>query len=50
MDDPVMGGKSHSTFSIERGVGALFEGQCEIVPKLGTPGFITASTGKSGRL
>lgn len=49
MDDPVMGGKSHSTFSIERGVGALFEGQCEIVPKLGTPGFITASTGKSGR-
>jgi len=42
-NDPVMGGKSTSTFSIQDGVGTL-NGTCAIVPKLSAPGFITART------
>lgn len=34
---------------IERGMAARFEGYCDIVPSLKAPGFITMSTGKSGR-
>lgn len=45
MDDPVMGGKSHSSVEIERGVAAKFKGYCAVVPKLKAPGFVTMSTG-----
>lgn len=42
-NDPVMGGKSTSTFTIADGVGTL-DGTCAIVPSLNAPGFITART------
>lgn len=43
MNDPVMGGKSTGTFSVdhENKVG-IFNGTCAIVPSLKAPGFITA--------
>ena len=44
LNDPVMGGKSHSTVSVSDGV-LKFVGTCAIVPSLGAPGFITAQTG-----
>jgi len=44
MNDPVMGGKSHSSLLIDNGV-ASFEGTCAIVPFLHAPGFITMVTG-----
>eukprot|EP00567_Pseudictyota_dubia_P013707 CAMPEP_0197457552 /NCGR_PEP_ID=MMETSP1175-20131217/46408_1 /TAXON_ID=1003142 /ORGANISM="Triceratium dubium, Strain CCMP147" /LENGTH=344 /DNA_ID=CAMNT_0042991953 /DNA_START=107 /DNA_END=1141 /DNA_ORIENTATION=+ len=43
MNDPVMGGKSYSTVSIENGV-ATFDGECVDVPFLHAPGFITMET------
>merc|ERR1719361_3313568 len=39
-NDPVMGGKSTSTFTIADGIGTL-NGTCAIVPSLSAPGFIT---------
>lgn len=38
MDDPVMGGRSKSTFAQHGGVG-VFDGTCAIVPSLSAPGF-----------
>jgi len=42
-DDPVMGGKSKGSFTIDsdKKVG-IFNGTCAIVPSLNAPGFITA--------
>jgi hypothetical protein len=37
-NDPVMGGVSHSTFTIEDDIG-VFDGAVEIVPSLKAPGF-----------
>uniref|UniRef100_A0A7S3VBM3 NADH:ubiquinone oxidoreductase intermediate-associated protein 30 domain-containing protein n=1 Tax=Chaetoceros debilis TaxID=122233 RepID=A0A7S3VBM3_9STRA len=45
LNDPVMGGKSESSLSINDGV-AHFEGYCAIVPFLKAPGFITMVTGR----
>jgi hypothetical protein len=45
LNDPVMGGKSHSTVFVSDGV-LKFVGTCAIVPSLGAPGFITAQTGR----
>jgi hypothetical protein len=42
-NDPVMGGQSYSTVTVENGV-LNFTGACKIVPKLKAPGFITAVT------
>merc|ERR1719326_2001246 len=42
-NDPVMGGKSTSTFTINDGMGTM-NGTCAIVPSLSAPGFITART------
>ena len=44
LNDPVMGGKSESSLTIANGV-AHFQGQCNIVPSLQAPGFITMKTG-----
>lgn len=44
MNDPVMGGKSHSKLTIDDGV-ARYTGTCAIVPFLKAPGFITMVTG-----
>merc|ERR1711924_506809 len=44
MNDPVMGGRSKSSVSVEDGM-AKFEGTCAIVPFLRAPGFITMVTG-----
>jgi len=43
MNDPVMGGKSTSTFNIANQVG-VFNGTCAIVPFLKAPGFAKATT------
>mmetsp|Transcript_33456 Transcript_33456/g.106056 ORF Transcript_33456/g.106056 Transcript_33456/m.106056 type:complete len:209 (-) Transcript_33456:25-651(-) len=43
MNDPVMGGKSTGTFSVQAGLG-VFDGSVEDVPFLRAPGFIKAST------
>lgn len=43
MNDPVMGGQSHSTFAAASGVGK-FEGTCAIVPFLKAPGFCKVSS------
>ena len=45
LNDPVMGGQSHSTVSVSDGT-LKFIGTCAIVPSLGAPGFITAQTGR----
>lgn len=42
-NDPVMGGKSTSSFTIADGIGTM-NGTCAIVPSLNAPGFITALT------
>jgi hypothetical protein len=42
-NDPVMGGKSHGSVSIENGVG-IFDGEVVNVPFLQAPGFITMET------
>ena len=47
-NDPVMGGKSTSTFTIKDGVGTM-NGTCAIVPSLNAPGFITALTTDSNK-
>lgn len=39
--DPVMGGRSSGTFTVESGFG-VFEGEVRDVPKLGAPGFLKA--------
>lgn len=45
MNDPVMGGRSTGTFSIEEDRGfAVFNGQVKDVPFLSAPGFIQART------
>ncbi len=44
MNDPVMGGRSKSSVSVDDGL-AKFEGTCAIVPFLRAPGFITMVTG-----
>jgi hypothetical protein len=46
MNDPVMGGKSTGTFSIENGVGK-FVGEVNNIPFLQAPGFIQARTTKT---
>jgi len=38
INDPVMGGKSHSTFVVSKDKG-IFEGEVKVVPFLGSPGF-----------
>ena len=43
MNDPVMGGQSHSTFAQEGGIGN-FTGLCAIVPFLKAPGFCKIGT------
>jgi len=46
MNDPVMGGQSKSTVTIDRKNGvAHFQGYCAIVPFLKAPGFVTMVTG-----
>ena len=45
MNDPVMGGKSIGTFTIEKGLGK-FEGEVVDVPFLHAPGFIQVRTQK----
>ena len=49
MNDPVMGGESTGTFSIQEGVGKL-EGKVVDVPFLHAPGFIQARTTKSSEI
>ena len=39
-NDPVMGGQSYSTVTIQNGL-LNFTGSCKIVPSLKAPGFIT---------
>merc|ERR1719298_14643 len=46
MNDPVMGGKSHSTFGVDGSEGH-FKGTCAIVPFLKAPGFCKAGTQRS---
>ena len=43
VNDPVMGGKSTGTFSVENGLG-VFDGEVVDVPFLHAPGFIQART------
>merc|ERR1719468_911382 len=43
MSDPVMGGKSDSSFTVEEGYGD-YSGTCRIVPALKAPGFTIALT------
>jgi len=42
-NDPVMGGKSRGTFTVQDSIG-IMNGTCAIVPSLNAPGFIKAST------
>ena len=48
MNDPVMGGRSHSTFAVHAAgdgiVAGVFAGTCAIVPSLKAPGFCKVST------
>lgn len=44
MNDPVMGGRSSSSYAVEDGA-AKFTGTCAIVPFLKAPGFVTMQTG-----
>jgi hypothetical protein len=46
MNDPVMGGQSHSSFKIEDSEGH-FKGTCAIVPFLKAPGFCKVGTQRS---
>lgn len=46
MNDPVMGGKSYSTFGVDGSEGH-FKGKCAIVPFLKAPGFCKAGTQRS---
>ena len=45
LNDPVMGGRSTSSVSVDDGL-LNFTGHCAIVPSLKAPGFITAVTGR----
>ena len=42
-DDPVMGGRSKSTFAVLLDTG-IFDGTCAIVPQLKAPGFCNIET------
>lgn len=42
LNDPVMGGRSHATFTVTEGTAAVFEGYVAIVPFLRAPGFVQA--------
>jgi len=46
LNDPVMGGRSKSSLSIEDDGFAHFEATCAIVPFLRAPGFVTMTTGR----
>jgi len=46
MNDPVMGGRSHSTFAVEGSEGH-FKGTCAVVPFLKAPGFCKVGTQRS---
>eukprot|EP00523_Entomoneis_sp_CCMP467_P016407 CAMPEP_0168783814 /NCGR_PEP_ID=MMETSP0725-20121227/9891_1 /TAXON_ID=265536 /ORGANISM="Amphiprora sp., Strain CCMP467" /LENGTH=330 /DNA_ID=CAMNT_0008833825 /DNA_START=624 /DNA_END=1616 /DNA_ORIENTATION=+ len=47
LNDPVMGGRSYSTLTIDNTTGiAHFVGRCAVVPFLHAPGFITMVTGR----
>lgn len=46
MNDPVMGGRSTSSVSIEADGYARFSATCAIVPFLRAPGFVTMTTGR----
>jgi len=46
MNDPVMGGRSHSTFEVEGSEGH-FKGTCAVVPFLNAPGFCKVGTQQS---
>jgi len=48
MNDPVMGGKSTSSYVNEDGI-AKFTGVCAIVSFLQAPGFVTLQTGRYGQ-
>jgi len=48
-NDPVMGGKSTSSFHVEAGAG-VFNGTCAIVPSLKAPGFCKISSQSSEML
>ena len=48
MNDPVMGGRSTSSLSIEADGYASFSATCAIVPFLRAPGFVTMVTGRYG--
>lgn len=45
LNDPVMGGRSHSTFHIANKLG-VFNGTCAIVPSLKAPGFAKIMTAR----
>jgi len=45
-NDPVMGGKSVGTFTVQDGAGVM-DGSCNIIPFLNAPGFIKAETSKA---
>lgn len=45
-NDPVMGGASSGSFTIQDGVGVM-DGTVAIIPRLGVPGFIKAQTSDS---
>jgi len=48
-DDPVMGGKSKSTFDVADSLG-IFDGVCAIVPSLAAPGFCKVATAPATKL
>jgi len=45
-NDPVMGGKSVGTFTVQDGAGVM-DGSCNIIPALNAPGFIKANSDKT---
>ena len=44
LNDPVMGGRSFSTFHVDPGHFGVFNGTCAIVPSLKAPGFAKITT------
>ena len=44
LNDPVMGGRSFSTFHVDSGHFGVFNGTCAIVPSLKAPGFAKIMT------
>jgi len=47
LNDPVMGGQSHSTLNINNGI-AVWNGETKIVPKLHAPGFCNVKSTSGG--